>query len=56
MRALTLVAVVVLGTSLGAQSLGDLARQEEARRKAIKQPAKTYTNDFARRAKEKYKA
>jgi hypothetical protein len=28
-----------------AQSLGDLARQEEARRKAIKSPAKVYTND-----------
>ncbi|MCX6537347.1 MAG: hypothetical protein NT151_00225 [Acidobacteria bacterium] len=28
-----------------AQSLGDLARQEEARRKAIKAPVKLYTND-----------
>lgn len=27
-----------------AQSLGDVARQEEARRKGIRQPAKTYTN------------
>jgi len=27
------------------QSLGDLARQEEARRKAIKAPVKVYTND-----------
>ena len=31
-----------------AQTLGDIARQEEARRKAIKTPAKVYTNDALR--------
>ena len=31
------------------QSLAELARQEEARRKAIKAPAKVYTNDNIRR-------
>jgi len=31
-----------------AQTLGDLARQEEARRKAIARPAKVYTNDDLR--------
>jgi hypothetical protein len=31
-------------SSLAAQSLADVARQEEARRKEIKQPAKVYTN------------
>ena len=30
--------------TLGAQSLADVARQEEARRKEIRQPAKVYTN------------
>lgn len=30
--------------TLGAQSLAEVARQEEARRKEIKQPAKVYTN------------
>ena len=32
-----------------AQSLADVARQEEARRKAIKQPARVYTNDDLKR-------
>lgn len=37
--------VLLLSTSLAsAQSLGDLARQEEARRKTIRAPAKVYTN------------
>jgi hypothetical protein len=31
-------------TSIRAQSLGDIAREEEARRKEVKQPAKVYTN------------
>lgn len=31
-----------------AQSLGDLARQEEARRKAVRQSGKVYTNDSLR--------
>jgi hypothetical protein len=30
------------------QSLGELAKQEEARRKAIQTPAKIYTNDSIR--------
>jgi hypothetical protein len=42
--ALTLAAVAWGGALASAQSLGDIARQEEARRKEIKQPAKVYTN------------
>jgi hypothetical protein len=39
--------VLMLGfvASAGAQSLADIARKEEARRKAISKPAKVYTND-----------
>jgi hypothetical protein len=58
MRAWFVVGLVVLvlcsvglqpdGAALFAQSLGEVARQEEARRRAIKQPAKTYTNDNLR--------
>ena len=53
MRALTVAGValgVVCGLTAGlyAQSLGDVARQEEARRKSIKEPAKVYTNDNLR--------
>ena len=33
------------GTAASAQSLGDVARQEEARRKAVKSGGKVYTND-----------
>ena len=33
---------------VSAQSLGDLARQEEARRKAVPKPAKVYTNETLR--------
>jgi hypothetical protein len=50
MRTLIIAAVVVLAALAGcvrplwAQSLGDLARQEEERRKAIKSVAKVYTN------------
>lgn len=33
-----------------AQSLADVARAEEARRKTVKQPAKVYTNDDLKRA------
>jgi hypothetical protein len=36
--------------SLEAQSLGDLARQEEARRKTVAAPGKVYTNDNVRAA------
>jgi hypothetical protein len=39
----------VLGFSLlSAQSLGDVAKREEARRKAVKTPSKVYTNDDLR--------
>lgn len=43
--ALSVVAAMSLGAApASAQSLGDVARQEEARRKEIKHPAKVYTN------------
>ena len=44
------VAVCALATfaSAGAQSLGELAKQEEARRKAIRTPGKVYTNETVR--------
>jgi len=35
---------VFAGLPLGAQSLGDVAKKEEERRKAVAQPAKVYTN------------
>ena len=39
----------VLGfTLISAQSLGDVAKREEARRKQVKTPAKVYTNDDLR--------
>jgi hypothetical protein len=41
---LLLAAVVGLATPVRAQTLGDVAREEEARRKELKQPAKVYTN------------
>jgi hypothetical protein len=42
----TLVAVVFLaGTVCRAQSLSDIAKKEEERRKAVKAPTKVYTND-----------
>jgi hypothetical protein len=52
-RALALGGVVLglvggFAAGLYAQSLGEVARQEEARRKAIKEPAKVYTNDNLR--------
>src|SRR5688500_12984697 len=37
-----------LAAPAGAQSLGELARREEARRKAIKTPGKVLTNDTIR--------
>lgn len=41
-----LTVVLLLGAvEAGAQSLGDLARKEEARRKAVGTPGKVYTND-----------
>ena len=50
MRSSTLTGVLVvhmflLAASVHAQSLGDVARKEEARRKGVKAPAKVYTND-----------
>jgi hypothetical protein len=50
MKRLVLVAAVmcpvlmVLATVVGAQSLGDVARKEEQRRKDIRKPARVYTN------------
>ena len=40
-----LVAVVTLPVVVRAQSLADVAKAEEARRKTVRQPAKVYTND-----------
>jgi hypothetical protein len=44
-----LLAAVLAGVTAAAQSLGELARQEEARRKAIASPGKVYTNDSLKR-------
>src|SRR4051812_20804713 len=38
-------ALPVCGTVAVAQSLGAVAKQEEARRKSVKTPGKVYTND-----------
>jgi hypothetical protein len=40
-----LILVVVSAVSVGAQSLGDVARKEAERRKTVKTKGKTYTND-----------
>ena len=45
MRVLTLAFVVLWVAGAGAQSLGDVARKEAERRKTVKAPGKTYTND-----------
>ncbi len=42
---LILAHVLLVSPSVQAQSLGDVARQEEARRKTVKAPSKVYTND-----------
>lgn len=43
------VAVMLAGVwPVSSQSLGDLARKEEARRQAVKTPAKVYTNESLR--------
>jgi hypothetical protein len=39
------VAICASVLSAGAQSLGDVARQEAARRKAVKEPVKVFSND-----------
>ena len=44
------MAQIVAASALEAQSLGDVARQEEARRKSISEPAKVYTNDHVKPA------
>ena len=43
-----LAAVLTISAAASAQTLGDVARQEEARRKTVKAPAKVYTNDSLR--------
>ena len=48
-RVVAFVAAAAYGAAAAsAQSLGDLAKQEEARRKAIKSSGKVYTNDSVR--------
>ena len=42
------VALLVASSTVSAQSLGDVARQEAERRKAIKSSGKVYTNDTLR--------
>src|SRR5579862_4950284 len=42
------VMTAVLGLSAMAQTLGDIAKQEEVRRKTIAKPGKVYTNDSLR--------
>lgn len=44
-----LVAVIVCSGVARSQSLADVARKEQERRKAIKSPARVYTNDDLRR-------
>jgi hypothetical protein len=45
----SLVGVVLASQLAAAQSLGEVARKEEARRKTIKTPGRLYTNDDLRR-------
>jgi hypothetical protein len=45
LAAVVIAAVTLCATAVSAQSLGDLARKEEARRKAVKNPGKLYTNE-----------
>jgi hypothetical protein len=46
---LGLLALLIGPSVTWAQSLGDVARAEEARRKTVKKPAKVYTNDDLKR-------
>lgn len=46
--AVLVAAVTLCATAASAQSLGEVARKEEARRKAVKTPGKLYTNDSLR--------
>ena len=51
MRARLLIALTAalgLASAVHAQTLGDVAKQEDARRKSVKAPAKVYTNDNLR--------
>jgi hypothetical protein len=48
MRVLALLLVMASALGAGAQSLGEVARREAERRKAVKAPGKTYTNDQLR--------
>lgn len=43
-----LAASLAMSAAASAQTLGDIARQEEARRKTVKTPAKVYTNGSLR--------
>ena len=43
-----LAAVLAISAAASAQTLGDVARQEEARRQTVKAQAKVYTNDTLR--------
>jgi hypothetical protein len=45
MRILSFVLMALWTVGAGAQSLGDVARKEAERRKTVKAPGKTYTND-----------
>jgi hypothetical protein len=49
-RFLACVAVLAVATPLASQSLADVARAEEARRKAVRGKAKVYTNENLRGA------
>jgi hypothetical protein len=49
-RFLTCIAVLAVATPLASQSLADVARAEEARRKSVKGKAKVYTNENLRGA------
>jgi hypothetical protein len=46
--ALTAASVAFGATAASAQSLGDIAKKEEARRKTVKSPGKVYTNQDLR--------
>jgi len=47
--ALTIIAGLLLAaTAAGAQSLADVAKREEERRKSVRSPGKVYTNDSLR--------
>jgi hypothetical protein len=50
LRPAALLALMLYADSISAQSLADVARAEEARRKAIKSTSKVYTNDDLNKA------